>query len=104
MTCPTIATSSQSQISFTSPGLESFPNNGANTVFTYTINNFDSNPPVQGVTLASNVPASQQTHVLSNLQLGNNQITIFASDGTTNPATTASCTFNFFRTGESTNM
>ena len=103
VTCPVIATSTQSQITFTSPGLADFPNNGANTFLTYTVNNFDVNPPIQGVTLASNIPASQQNHALSNLQLGNNQIIVLASDTTTNPATTATCTFTFFRTGEFTN-
>ena len=97
ITCPFVATSSQSQISFTSPALPGFPNNGANLILTYTVRN----PPIMGPAVASYIPASQQTHILSNLQFGTNEITVTATDSTTNPPTTASCTFNFIRTGES---
>ena len=92
-----MATSSQSQITFTTPVLHGFPNNGANAILTYTIRN----PPIMGPAVASYIPASQQLHVLSNLQFGTNEITVTATDSTTNPPTTASCTFNFIRTGES---
>ena len=103
VTCPTEPPSTQSQIDFESPSLENFPSNGAFTFLTYMFNNLDANPQVVNERLTT-IPASVQNHVLSNLPLGNNQIMISAADSTTNPPTTASCTFNFRRTGESTKM
>ena len=98
ITCPMDETSSLPVGIFERPTLSNFPNDGSNVLFTY----MARNPPVTGeeVILMRDIPYILVFHQIPITQLGTNEIIVTATDSTTNPATTATCTFIFRRIGE----
>ncbi|XP_072013726.1 hyalin-like [Amphiura filiformis] len=93
ISCPTVPSSSSSQITFNRPSLSNFPTtNNVFCTYTYTV---QSQP--QTLTLSYN----QQTHILQNMATGSNTISVTCTD-VTNTVNTANCQFIYVRTSADT--
>ena len=92
--CPSVPTSTNSQVTFNTPTVTLF----SGTVnYVYTYSNSNSNPPIVNQQLAT-LNSGSASHSLFNLQTGSNVISIRATDNNGNSAT---CQFTYIRTGKS---